>query len=83
MPCGETDENHLELKKVQSVFASVDKPIDREKLETLGLIVHMPGKKYFPMGESYSLPGKNTVINIFLMPVSVAQDLEGQTNQIS
>ncbi len=45
MPCGETDENHLELKKVQSVFVPVNKSIDREKLETLGLIVPYAGKK--------------------------------------
>lgn len=32
--------------------------------------------------ESYSLPWKNTEINIFPMPVSVVQDSEEQINQI-
>ena len=49
MPCGETDENNLELKQVQSVFQSVNKPIDKEKLETLGLIVSYAGKKVLPV----------------------------------
>ena len=50
MPCGEIDKNHLELKKVQSVFIPVNKSIDSEKLETLGLIVPYAGKKVLSNG---------------------------------
>ncbi|MDA3789055.1 MAG: hypothetical protein PF503_11295, partial [Desulfobacula sp.] len=50
MPCGETDENNLELKQVQSVFQPVNKAIDQEKLETLGLIVSYAGRKVLSNG---------------------------------
>ena len=50
MPCPEIDKNALDLKYVQDVFKPIKKSIDRNKLETLGLIVPYAGKNVLSNG---------------------------------
>ncbi|MDX2440730.1 MAG: putative DNA binding domain-containing protein, partial [Desulfobacterales bacterium] len=50
MSCGETNEKSLKIEQVQSVFQAINKPVDKEKLETLGLIVSYAGKKVLSNG---------------------------------
>ena len=71
MPCIGTNETDCHIEDIKSVFNTVGKTIDKQKLETLGLIVQYAGKKILSNG-CLILFGKGEVRNHFFPDARVS-----------
>ena len=67
-PCPELSEDDLDLAKAESVFKSVNRGIDKHKLESLGLIVPYAGRKTVSI---LNLNGRNSGLpsGLFFIPI--------------
>ena len=79
-PCPEFSEDDLDMAKVESFFKSVNRSIDKHKLESLGLIVPYAGRKSVSNGCLILFGKEKDRSRFFLMRVSVVQGLEESIN---